>query len=194
MTSAIGAWENRIVGNGEEAPASLIANERNWRTHPAEQRRALAEVLDRVGWVQSVVVNKNTGRLIDGHLRVELARERGEVSVPVVYVDLAEEEEALVLATLDPIAGMARTDAEMLATLLADIELGGGDLADLLASVQEHEAALVKAATPKPEPDTSPQLGGFEYRILIECADEAQQRALLTRFEEEGFKCQALIS
>lgn len=33
-----GAWENRIVGSGEEDPQTLIANERNWRTHPPDQR------------------------------------------------------------------------------------------------------------------------------------------------------------
>ena len=35
------AWRNRIVGSGEEAPAQLVANPGNWRTHPGPQRDAL---------------------------------------------------------------------------------------------------------------------------------------------------------
>jgi hypothetical protein len=38
----------------------------------------MRDVLDRVGWVQSVIVNRKTGRLVDGHLRVQLAVDAGE--------------------------------------------------------------------------------------------------------------------
>lgn len=42
--------------------------------------------------------------------------------------------------------------------------------------------------------ETSPQLGDFEYRVIVICSDESQQAELLERFENEGLKCQALIS
>ena len=81
------AWESRIIGHGEAAPSDLVGNPRNWRTHPQAQRDALAGVLDEVGWVQDVIVNKRTGYLVDGHARVAVAAQRGEDAVPVVYVD-----------------------------------------------------------------------------------------------------------
>ena len=56
---------------------------------------------------------------MDGHARVELAVERGEGTIPVAYVDLDEGEEALVLATLDPLSAMARPDPVKLQALLA---------------------------------------------------------------------------
>ena len=115
------AWRNRITGSGEEAPDQLLANPANWRIHPKAQQDALAGALDQVGWVQNVIVNNRTGHLVDGHLRAELAIGRGEASIPVVYVDLSEEEEALVLASIDPLAGMAVTDNEKLAELLAEV-------------------------------------------------------------------------
>lgn len=117
-------WQNRIVGHGEERPESLIANPRNWRTHPVQQEQALRAVLEEVGWVQDVVVNKRTGLLVDGHLRVQVAQERGEDLVPVVFVDLSEEEEALVLATLDPMTGLAGKDDELLSQLLEEVKDG----------------------------------------------------------------------
>src|SRR5438128_1559091 len=106
----VSAWRNRIVGTGEQAPDQLVANPRNWRTHPGPQRDALRGSLAEVGWVQQVLVNQRTGHVVDGHARVEEALSRKEPSVPVLYVDLDEAEEALVLATLDPIGAMAGRD------------------------------------------------------------------------------------
>ena len=118
------AWRSRIVGHGEAAPAELVPNERNWRRHPPSQQKALAGALTEVGWVQQVVVNRTSGRLVDGHLRVELALARGEPAVPVTYVELSEDEERVVLATLDPLAAMADADATKLAELLRDLAPG----------------------------------------------------------------------
>lgn len=91
------AWRNRIVGSGEVAPGGLIPNEKNWRLHPRRQVAALEGALDEVGWVQQVIVNRRTGRLVDGHARVKSAVARREASVPVLYVDLTEAEEAFAL-------------------------------------------------------------------------------------------------
>ncbi|HEY5277825.1 MAG TPA: hypothetical protein VIK38_15050, partial [Coriobacteriia bacterium] len=99
-------WRNRIVGSGAEAPERLAANPANWRVHPRHQRDALAGSLDTVGWVAQVLVNCQTGFLVDGHARVALALARKEASVPVLYVDLSPDEERLVLATFDPIGAL----------------------------------------------------------------------------------------
>lgn len=85
-------WRNRIVGHAEVPPAELVPNPRNWRTHPPEQQRALAGALTEVGWVGEVLVNRTTGRVVDGHLRIDLALERHEPAVPVTYVELTEDD------------------------------------------------------------------------------------------------------
>lgn len=64
------SWQNRIVGAGTEKASALVANPHNWRLHPKKQQETLATVLAEVGWVQDVIVNRTTGRLVDGHLRV----------------------------------------------------------------------------------------------------------------------------
>ena len=56
-----------MVGEGAVAPDQLLANPRNWRIHPHEQEKALETVLDKVGWVQRVIVNQRTGFVVDGH-------------------------------------------------------------------------------------------------------------------------------
>jgi hypothetical protein len=75
------AWRSRIVGTGTEDPTQLVANPRNWRIHPEGQQDALGSVLDEVGWVGQVLVNRTTGHVVDGHLRVELALARVERAV-----------------------------------------------------------------------------------------------------------------
>jgi hypothetical protein len=126
-------WKNRIVGYEEVSAEKLLANPLNWRLHPATQRKALKGVLDSVGFVQSVVVNKNTGHLIDGHLRVDLAKQRGE-TVPVVWVDLTPAEERAMLAALDPLAAMAEKDAATLKELLMQTD-AEADLQSLIEDI-----------------------------------------------------------
>jgi len=143
-------WRSRIVGAGEEAPDQLLANPANWRIHPKAQQDALAGALDQVGWVQQVLVNRRSGFVVDGHARVALALSRGEATVPVLYVDLDPDEEALVLATLDPISAMATRDDEKLRALLADITVDDAGLRALLADL-----AGVKAG--RTDPDDVPE-------------------------------------
>lgn len=128
------AIQSRIVGSADVDPATLTANPRNWRTHPPEQLAALAAVLQRVGWVQRVIVNQRTGHLVDGHLRVALAAERREPTIPVEYVDLTPEEEAMVLVSLDPLSSMAGTDQDMLAGLMDGLALENAALERHLVS------------------------------------------------------------
>lgn len=147
-------WQNRIVEYCEMSPAELPENPNNWRTHPEKQRKALAGALGEIGLVQSVVFNRRTGRLVDGHLRVAMAREAGQEKIPVVVVDLSENEEAVILATIDPLAALAGVDAEKLDGLLRETKTCSADLQELLAdllkkipdfnddiSVEDNEAA-----------------------------------------------------
>ena len=104
--------ELRRVPAGE-----LRAHPHNWRLHPAGQRSALSEMLREVGIVDAVIARESGDglELVDGHLRAEVLD--GE-TVPVLVVDLDAAEAESVLASLDPIAAMARTDSEALGRLL----------------------------------------------------------------------------
>lgn len=110
-------FKTRIVGHAELDPKKIKAHAQNWRIHPDVQRAVLGGVLEGVGWIRPVIVNKRTGNLLDGHLRVDLCIEKGEPVVPVDYVDLSEDEERQILATLDPIAGLAVMDGVAFAKL-----------------------------------------------------------------------------
>lgn len=134
-------WRNRIVGHGFEDPRALLANPKNWRIHPENQREALAGALDAVGWVDEITVNRRTGFVLDGHARAALAIERGEIKVPTRYVDLSEAEEALMLAAKDPMAGLAIADQQKLNDLLGDVDVTNRALDQMLSSLLEETTA-----------------------------------------------------
>lgn len=156
---------NAIADIGEADPHTLLANPLNWRDHPQAQREALNTALEGLGWLKRVVVNRTTGRIIDGHLRVEQAKTLGLPTVPVVWVNLTERQEAVALATLDPISLEAVTDQGKLRELLQDVgETLNPDLDQLLADLAKRQGLdLEKPPAPErsgpPEKITCPRCG-----------------------------------
>lgn len=128
------SFANRIVGYGVKDADQFTFNPRNPRSHPQHQRDAMRQSLNKVGWVGPVIESVNSGYVIDGHERIWQALDTNS-EVPYVQVDLTEEEEALVLATYDPLTYMADTNADMLANLLNQVEAQMPDMSGLLEVV-----------------------------------------------------------
>jgi ParB-like chromosome segregation protein Spo0J len=144
-------WKNRIIEHGEMPAARYNAHELNARRHPDHQREALVGSLNEVGWVAPVIVSARTGKLLDGHARVEeaMARDRNAL-VPFVRVDVSEAEEKLILATFDPITNQALYDKDALDALLRDIQTSETGLLSLLADLAaQNDLSL---ADDEPEP------------------------------------------
>lgn len=173
------AWANRIVNTGTRPASEFVAHPDNYRVHPHVQEQALVGVLGTVGWVQDVIVNRRTGYLVDGHLRVLAALRHGDdTPVPFKEIDVSEHEEALLLASLDPIAAQAGHDAKKY-----------GELVDLLP---EDLRALADAAWGEAElpTETTVQFTAREHhRVVVECADETTAVQLHERLTAEGYTC-----
>jgi len=171
--------KSRIIGHGEEAPDNLTANPLNFRRHPKEQLNALRGSMKELGWIKTVIVNKRSGYVLDGHARVEEAIRQGLPSIPVTYVDLDENEEKLALAVLDPITELAYRDDETLKLLLEQANASDQDLKDFLLTLnnQEAESGLLPSAdedeVPEPPKKAITKLGDLillgNHRLL--CGD-----------------------
>lgn len=145
-------WRNRIVGHGEKPARDFLANPANWRIHSAEQQSTLDGVLTGVGWVATVTENSTTGHLLDGHMRVLEALKQGEDTlVPYTLVELSLEEEALVLATFDPLGTMASADAAQINNLLTDIQSDNAAIQSLLGTLAQDAGAVPADTTEEPE-------------------------------------------
>lgn len=128
-------WWNRIVGYSEEDPGQLLASPHNWRVHPKSQQEALLGLFEQVGIVQNIICNRTTGHVVDGHLRISLAMREGQSTVPVTWVELTEPEEALILATLDPLSAMAVADKGKLDELLRQVDTGDAAIQQMLSQL-----------------------------------------------------------
>jgi len=108
--------------------SQLADNPSNWRLHNDAQIDGLKAVLSDVGWAGALLYNERTKRLIDGHARKAIS----EGPVPVLIGSWSEEDEQIILATLDPLAAMAEANEEALAGLLAEIETDSAGLQAML--------------------------------------------------------------
>lgn len=158
-------WQNRIIAHGEEAPDQLLASPYQWKIHPKNQQEPLHAALETIGWLQDIIVNVRSGEewtpeernvqtVVDGHLRITLALRHDQPSVPVKYVDLSPSEEALALATLDPLAALAVADKEKLDGLLRELQPVDVRLQEMLAGLAKVEGLYgetMKEAVPPEE-------------------------------------------
>ena len=165
---------NRIKELRQVRAGDLQSDPRNWRRHPERQQSALQAMLERIGYADALIAREaQDGRLvlIDGHLRAGLDAEQ---TVPVLVTDLTEAEAGELLATLDPLAAMAETDAVsldgLLGNLLADeqsamSQLRDDDLLDDLLAAIGHEALLPPASVGEPDGRIA---AGFEGTLLTD--------------------------
>ena len=138
-------------------PASeLRANPKNWRRHPPSQEAALRGVLEDIGFADAVIARETDDglELIDGHLRQEVM---GDQVVPVLIVDVTEEEADKMLLTYDPLAMMAHADQDQLLHLLRDTQFESQAVNDMLEAVANGERLPMPDLT-EPVEDPGPQI------------------------------------
>jgi hypothetical protein len=145
--------ELRRVRAGDLVPAPL-----NWRKHPKAQQDAMKGILDEIGYADAVLARETPRglELIDGHLRTSLDDEQ---VLPVLILDLNDEEATKMLLTLDPLAAMAETDADALAALLADVTFSDEAITAMLDALGSD--------TLLPMTDESAEDEPFEYSNKI---------------------------
>ncbi len=136
--------------------AELRANPKNWRVHPKAQHDAVRGVLVEIGYADALLARVDQDGslvLIDGHLRAEITP---DTTVPVLVLDVTEEEGNKILAPLDPLAGMAEADASRLTDLVKSIEFDDANLQTMVerfaSDSRLHELASVVTQDEAPSP------------------------------------------
>ncbi len=180
---------DRIVELVRVPVRDLRPHPKNWRTHPPRQRDALRGLLAEIGFAGALLARRladGSLELIDGHLRAETTP---EAEVPVLVVDLDESEAAKLLALHDPLAGLAEADHDALAGLLAVVQTQSEALrAELDAMLPAHDLLPDAPEVVYPPEVDIPRA----FQVVVQCRDEAQQRAVYERLKAEGLKCRLL--
>ena len=81
----------------------------------------LKNSIQEFGYVEPIIVNDRTGKVIGGHQRINVLKDLGYKEVEVVHVDLDDAHEKALNVALNKISG--NWDAEKLEDLLRDINL-----------------------------------------------------------------------
>ena len=132
-------WQNLISHRADVDPLELLPQEHNFRIHALNQRQVTTASLDELGHVGDIIVNVRTGKIVNGHLRVELAIAEDQATVPVTYIDCDVATEQIVLAFFDEVGSKAITDADRLRATIAKIDIGSSTLQ---ASLEEWALTL----------------------------------------------------
>jgi ParB-like chromosome segregation protein Spo0J len=177
--------EFRRVRAGELRP-----HPKNWRVHPSSQQDALRGVLAEIGYAGALLARElpdGTLELIDGHLRAETTP---EAEVPVLVLDLDENEAAKLLALHDPLTGMAEANEDALAELLGQVETESDAVQALLdGMLGESEATEKDIASENAENIAIPET----FQVVIECRNEAEQQAVFEQMTGAGYTCRLLM-
>ena len=157
-------------------PKDLKPHPQNWRTHPESQKEVMSGVLAEIGFADSILAydSKEYGGMviIDGHLRAEM---EPNIEVPVVVLDVDDEEARTILATHDPIAELAGLDdtiTQDLLDLISTEDPAVQSLLDSLAArsddwesdfgdldnVEETDTGIMAKITITCDPDDHPQI------------------------------------
>ena len=157
--------------------SELIPNPKNWRTHPVEQQDAMKGVLSELGYADALIAREvDEGlMLVDGHLRAETTPDS---EVPVLVLDINEDEADLMLLTLDPLAAMAGRDEERLDALLEGIEIDNEAVTQLL-----NNLAVTIPDIPEPEINTYTDV--IETPIYEPTGEQPAVEELLDRSKAE---------
>ena len=168
--------------------SELFASPRNWRTHPQVQQDALQGILEDVGYADALLARElpdGTLELVDGHLRKETTPDQ---EVPVLILDIDEDEAKKLLAVLDPLAAMAEANTDALGSLLAEIGTDSEALQAMLDELASENGIDLFAdgaedlADPEPQVDRAAELQeewGTETGQLWVIAGKAGEHRLL---------------
>jgi DNA modification methylase len=157
-------------------PASeLIPNPKNWRTHPIAQQDALKGVLAEIGYADALIARETPEglMLVDGHLRAETTP---DAEVPVLVLDINEEEADLMLATLDPLAAMAGRDEGRLDELLSTVSSDNDTVNALLQTLANGYEPLTLIEPQSPDE-------GFDVDDALDDAEADDYEPMVQRGE-----------
>jgi len=165
----------------------LRPNPKNWRTHPQSQQDALRGILSEIGYADALLAREMSDgslELVDGHLRAETTP---DAEVPVLILDLNEEESDKLLTLLDPLATMAQTDQHTLHGLIERLSTENEAISNMIDKMAaEMDQRGFEAQIP-PEVEI-PEA----FQVVVECADEDDQKRVFSRLTADGLKCRLL--
>jgi hypothetical protein len=182
----------------------------NANTHTPRGLGLLDQSLSEDGYVAPMTATAD-GEVIDGSARLERVAERFGPDVEPIVIE-HDGTRPIIAKRIDiphantPIARRIALRANRVAQLdlawntdeLTRLAQELPDVTHALWSPEEWHALVNGDTAPPDDPQryhsTDSQLGALQYSVIVDCADEQDQAALLAQLEQDGRSCRALIS
>ena len=164
----------------------LVPDENNARLHSKKNIDAIAKSLQTFGQRKPVVITQENV-VVAGNGTLEAARQIGWKGLSVVRVPDDWDNDTIKAYALadNRTAELASWDSEVLLSQLRDLKLEEWNVAEL--GFKDFDLKT------REEIDTSIKEIAERYEVVIECADENEQTALLLRLSQEGLKVRAIV-
>lgn len=183
----------RIPQEYRDTPMSQL------RLHPRNPRRGnvprIGKSIEENGFFGAVVAQKSTGFILAGNHRYRAALAKHADSIPVLWVDVDDEQAVRILLVDNRANDWASYDQGELAGLLSELAVTDLSLEGTGYDQEELDRILDELIDPSAAaPDQSAALRDEGFQVLVRCDTEAVQLSLLERLSDEGFECRALVS
>lgn len=166
--------------------------------HPRNVRQgdvgAIIQSLQAHGQYRPIVVQRSSNHILAGNHTYKAAVQLGWDSLSVVYVDVDDDEALRILLVDNRTNDLASYDESGLVDVLKSLieterrlegtGYDGDDIDALLRGLDDSPSDL----------DSTPQMAGLEYRLIVECTDEEHQRVLMEEFTTKGLTVRAVVS
>lgn len=181
----------RTITISYEPTASLTPAPYNPRTMSEEARAKLARGIAEYGLVDPLVVRRVDRLIIGGHQRHSVAQELGLATVPVVFVDDLDDQQAAALnVLLNNPSAQGTWDYPKLSDLLSSLDaegydatLTGFDLGDISAMLTSQDLVPLKqSAEDDPDDRGVRRLVWMDGKYKVGLT-EAEEETLTERFE-----------
>ncbi len=184
---------SRVINAGYEVvPLDKV------RLHPRNPNRGevgeIAESIRHNGFFGAIVAQRSSGYILAGNHRYQAAAQRGLKDVPVVWVDVDDEQALRILVADNQTQRLGEDDPHTLAAALQSLLKDTGTLDGTGYGIGDLEALMNELLPPAPREGAARKRELPEvWAVAIDCRDEADQIALVEELRDEGYQARARV-
>lgn len=155
-----------------------------------KEYQKIKKSIEEFGYVEPIIFNAFSGRVVGGHQRLKVLKELGYEEVDAVVIEETEEREKALCIALNKIEG--EWDMPLLKDLLQDLDTGALDMELTGFDDFELEQLMTQFHVEDEdldlEEEKEPKMA--KYSVLVHCLDEAGQVETYNKLTEQGYICE----
>lgn len=175
-----------LAGKIEKVPLeSLHEDPANARKHGEHNLQTILGSLKEFGYVEPIIVQKSSGKVIGGNGRLAVLRKMGVKTVDAVMLDINDQKATALGIALNRSAELAEWNMDALQASLDSLKSSGFEISTIGF---DEIPGMGKPEEEKQRVSEGPQ----EFIVIVNCTDEQQQQEIFERLSQEGLLCKVM--